>query len=300
MNMHAETSLPPRSLAPGRRAGWWRSFYAGWFGSDPLGLFGAAMLALLILLAIFGPALVTHDPIRTTPQTLLPPSFEHWLGTDHFGRDVFSRTITSLRIDFIVAGLGVSGAILIGSLLGLVCGYVGGWLDDLVMRFVDIIQSFPLLLVAMVLVLVLGPGVTSIVIVTVLINIPTYARVIRGQTLSKKRLEYIDAARCSGASEASILFRHLMPNTLSPIIVHGSLNLAAAVGNVAVLSFLGIGIRPPVPDLGVMVAEGTNYLVQGAWWMSICPGLVLAATIFSLNLVGDCLEGRLDPRRGER
>ncbi|WEK50851.1 MAG: ABC transporter permease [Candidatus Kaistia colombiensis] len=300
MNMHVETSLPSLTPAPDRKAGWWRTAYAGWFGSDPLGLFGAVMLALLILMAVFGPAFVTHDPIRTTPQTLLLPSSEHWLGTDHFGRDVFSRMITSLRIDFIVAGLGVSGAILIGSLLGLVCGYVGGWFDDLVMRFVDIIQSFPLLLVAMVLVLALGPGVTSIVIVTVLINIPTYARVIRGQTLSKKRLEYIDAARCSGASEASILFRHLMPNTLSPIIVHGSLNLAAAVGNVAVLSFLGIGIRPPVPDLGVMVAEGTNYLVQGAWWMSICPGLVLAATIFSLNLVGDCLEGRLDPHRSER
>ena len=152
--------------------------------------------------------------------------------------------------------------------------------------------------VAMILVLVLGPGVESIVIVTVLINIPLYARVIRGQTLSKKSLEYIDAARCSGASEMSILFRHLLPNTVNPIVIHGSLNLAAAVGNVAVLSFLGIGIRPPTPDLGVMVAEGTNYLVQGAWWMSICPGLVLATTIFSLNLMGDALEARLDPRRG--
>jgi len=297
--MHGNLSLASQAGPLRRKPGLWRSLYVGGFGSDPLGVAGASILAVLLLMAVFGPLLVTHDPIRTTPATLLPPSLDHWLGTDHFGRDVFSRTITSLRIDFIVAGLGVSGAILVGSLIGLVCGYVGGWFDDLLMRFVDIIQSFPLLLVAMVLVLVMGPSVASIVVVTMLINIPTYARVIRGQTLSKKRLEYIDAARCSGASEASILFRHLMPNTLSPIIVHGSLNLAAAVGNVAVLSFLGIGIRPPVPDLGVMVAEGTSYLVQGAWWMSICPGLVLAATIFSLNLVGDCLEGRLDPQRGE-
>lgn len=276
-----------------------RRIYYGVFGGDPLGLIGVIMLIVLVLVAIAGPWLVTHDPLLTTSRSLEPPSGDHWLGTDQFGRDVFSRTITSLRIDFIVAGVGVAGAVVIGSVLGLLCGYIGGWFDELVMRLVDIVQSFPLLLVAMVLVLIMGPGVESIIIVTVLINIPTYARVIRGQTLSKKSLEYIDAARCSGATEAGILFRHLMPNTLSPIIVHGSLNLAAAVGNVAVLSFLGIGIRPPVPDLGVMVAEGTNFLVQGAWWLSIFPGLVLALTIFSLNLLGDCLEARLDPRRTE-
>jgi len=300
MNMRAEPMNPPATL-PTRsaRRPLWRRVYFGVFGGDALGFAGSILLALLLIVAIVGPLLVTHDPLLTTPKTLLAPSAEHWLGTDHFGRDVFSRTITSLRIDFIVAGLGVSGAVLVGSFLGLVCGYVGGWFDELVMRLVDIVQSFPLLLIAMVLILVMGPGVESIIIVTVLINIPTYARVIRGEALSRKTLEYIDAARCSGASEASILFRHLMPNTLSPIIVHASLNLAAAVGNVAALSFLGVGIRPPTPDLGVMVAEGTNYLVQGAWWMSIGPGLVLAATIFSLNLVGDCLEGRLDPRRME-
>lgn len=296
MNMQGDSFAAIRPQPPRRRNAF-RTVYYGVFGGDLLGVFGMVLLLTLLFVALFGPFLVTHDPILTSPKVLLPPSAEHWLGTDHFGRDVFSRILTSLRIDFIVAGVGVSGAIVIGSLIGLVCGYVGGWFDDLVMRFVDIVQSFPLILVAMILVLVLGPGVESIVIVTVLINIPLYARIIRGQTLSKKSLEYIDAARCSGATEASILFRHLLPNTLNPIVIHGSLNLAAAVGNVAVLSFLGIGIRPPTPDLGVMVAEGTNYLVQGAWWMSICPGLVLAATIFSLNLVGDALEGRLDPKR---
>lgn len=300
MNMHSEPmKLPLSNVQSAPRRSLWRRIYHGIFGGDALGFAGAVLLAVLLVVAIVGPLLVTHDPLLTTPKTLLPPSAENWLGTDHFGRDVFSRTVTSLRIDFIVAGLGVTGAILVGSFLGLVCGYVGGWFDELVMRLVDIVQSFPLLLIAMVLILVMGPGVESIIIVTVLINIPTYARVIRGEALSRKTLEYIDAARCSGANEASILFRHLMPNTLSPIIVHGSLNLAAAVGNVAALSFLGVGIRPPTPDLGVMVAEGTNYLIQGAWWMSIGPGLVLAATIFSLNLVGDCLESRLDPRRAE-
>jgi len=307
MNMHGDPTTmtltrpaapavtTPAAATPTR----WHRVYHGLFGGDLLGLLGLVLLAVLLGIALFGPMLVTHDPLLTTPKVLLPPSSEHWLGTDHFGRDVFSRTMTSLRTDFMVAGLGVSGAILLGAFIGLICGYYGGWFDDLVMRFVDIIQSFPLLLIAMVLILVIGPGVESIILVTMLINIPTYARLIRGEAMRKKTLEYIDAARCSGATESSIIFRHLMPNTLGPIVIQGSLNLAAAVSNVAALSFLGVGIRPPVPDLGVMVAEGTNYLAQGAWWMSVCPGLVLAATIFSLNLMGDWLEGRLDPRRQE-
>ncbi|MCX5480501.1 ABC transporter permease [Kaistia geumhonensis] len=302
MAMASETVVTKEraTKAPAGRAAGWRAFYVRVFAGDPLGLAGVTMLAALLLVALFGPLLVTHDPILTTPGTLLPPSAEHWFGTDDFGRDVFSRTLVSLRIDFIVAGVGVTGAILIGSLIGLVCGYRGGWLDDTLMRFVDIIQSFPLILVAMVLVLAIGPSVGSIVIVTVLINIPLYARVIRGQTLAVKHLDYVDAARCSGATEFGIMFRHVLPNTLNPIAIHASLNLAAAVGNVAVLSFLGIGIRPPTPDLGVMVAEGTRFLVQGAWWMSVFPGLVLSATIFSLNLLGDALESGLDPRRQER
>src|SRR5262245_8484770 len=274
-----------------------RRIYYRVFGRDPLTLIGSAMLFLLIILALTGPFLVTHDPIRTTSAVLDAPSSSHWFGTDHFGRDIFSRTISSLQLDFVVALLGVSGAIFIGIIIGAVCGYINGLFDDIVMRAVDIIQSFPLLLLAMVLVLLLGPSVISIVIVTVLINIPSYARLVRGETLSKKHLEYIDAARCSGVSEARILFRHLVPNTLNPIIVQGSLNLGWAVGNIAALSFLGIGIRPPTPDLGVMVSEGAKYLSQGSWWMSVFPGLVLALTIFSLNLVGDGLQDRLDPRR---
>jgi peptide/nickel transport system permease protein len=276
-----------------------RRIYYRVFGGDPLTLIGSVMLFLLIVLALAGPFLVTHDPIRTTSDVLHAPSAVHWFGTDHFGRDIFSRTISSLQLDFMVALLGVSGAIVVGIAIGALCGYIGGLFDDVVMRVVDIIQSFPLLLLAMVLVLLFGPSVISIIIVTVLINIPSYARLVRGETLSKKYLEYIDAARCSGVSEARILFRHLVPNTLNPIIVQGSLNLAWAVGNIAALSFLGIGIRPPTPDLGVMVSEGAKYLPQGQWWMSVFPGLVLAVTIFSLNLVGDGLQDRLDPRRAK-
>jgi peptide/nickel transport system permease protein len=266
-------------------------------GRDPLTATGATVLALLIALALFGSFFATHDPIKTSSAVLQAPSQAHWFGTDQFGRDILSRTISSLRIDFLVALLGVSGAILIGVGVGALCGYLGGLFDDIVMRAIDVIQSFPLLLLAMVLVLFLGPSVMSVIVVTVLINIPSYARLVRAETLSKKHLEYIEAARCSGVREGRILFRHLVPNTLNPVIVQGSLNLGWAVGNVAALSFLGIGIRPPTPDLGVMVADGAKYLAQGHWWMSLFPGLFLALTIFSLNLVGDGLQDRIDPRR---
>jgi peptide/nickel transport system permease protein len=271
--------------------------YQKFFGGDPLAFVGIIMLLVLFLIALLGPILVHYDPIKTSSDVLLPPSEKYWFGTDQYGRDNYSRVINSLQLDFLVSITGVTGAIFIGLILGASCGFVGGRYDDLVMRLVDIIQSFPMLILAMTLVVILGTGVRSVIIVTVLINIPIYARLIRGETLSKKRLEYIDAARCSGCTEARILFRHLVPNILGPLIVQGSLNLAWAMGNIAALSFLGIGINPPTPDLGLMVSEGTKYLAQGSWWMSVYPGLVLALTIFCFNMVGDGLQDRFDPRR---
>lgn len=272
-------------------------YYVKLFAGDPLALMGVVMLVFLVIVAIFGPMMVRYDPIKTSSEILLPPSDQYWFGTDQYGRDIFSRTVTSLQLDFSIAVMGVAGAVVVGMIIGALCGYIGGKFDDIVMRLIDFIQSFPMLILAMVLVMIMGPGVRSVVLVTILINIPSYARLIRGETLSKKRLEYIDAARCSGASEGRILFRHLVPNTLSPLIVQGSMNLAWAVGNVAAMSFLGVGIQPPTPDLGLMVSEGTQYLAQGCWWMSIYPGLILAVTIFCFNLVGDGLQDRLDPRR---
>lgn len=271
--------------------------YQKLFGGDPLAFIGVLLLLALFLVALLGPILVRYDPIKTSSDVLMAPSEKYWFGTDQYGRDNYSRVINSLQLDFLVSITGVTGAILIGLILGASCGYIGGRYDDFIMRLVDIIQSFPMLILAMTLVVILGTGVRSVIIVTVLINIPIYARLIRGETLSKKRLEYIDAARCSGCTETRILFWHLVPNILGPLIVQGSLNLAWAMGNIAALSFLGIGINPPTPDLGLMVSEGTKYLAQGSWWMSVFPGLVLALTIFSFNMVGDGLQDRFDPRR---
>jgi peptide/nickel transport system permease protein len=295
MATDSTTSMTASSLlVPKRKI---RSLFHKLFGGDPLTLIGTVLLLALFSVAIFGPLLVRHDPVSTSRDLLMSPNATYWFGTDEYGRDIFSRVITSLRLDFIVAITGVSGAIVLGVILGSFSGYIGGRFDDIVMRLVDIIQSFPLLILAMTLVVVLGTGVTSVIVITVLINIPVYARLIRGETLSKKRLEYIDAARCSGCKETRILFRHLLPNVFSPLIVQGSLNLAWAIGNIAALSFLGMGISPPTPDLGLMVSEGTKYLTQDKWWMSVFPGLVLALTIFSFNLVGDGLQDRFDPRR---
>jgi peptide/nickel transport system permease protein len=165
------------------------------------------------------------------------------------------------------------------------------------MRAIDVIQSFPMFILAMGLVAFIGVGVKNVILVTIVINIPVFARLVRGDTLTKKHLEYVDAARCSGCSTTRILIRHLMPNTMGPLIVQGSLNLAWAMLNVAGLSFLGIGINPPTPDLGVMVADGAHHISTGAWWMSLFPGLVLALVVFSFNVLGDGLQDRLDPRR---
>jgi peptide/nickel transport system permease protein len=297
MTIDSNTTIVIRTLPASRQKKSYMYIYQKLFGGDPLAFLGLFLLLILFSIAIFGPLMVRHDPVKTSSDVLVSPNSTYWFGSDQYGRDIFSRVITSLRLDFVVAITGVSGAILFGVILGAVCGYVGGRFDDIVMRLVDIIQSFPLLILAMTLVVILGTGVTSVVIITVLINIPVYARLIRGDTLSKKRLEYIDAARCSGCTESRILFRHLLPNIISPLIVQGSLNLAWAMGNIAALSFLGMGISPPTPDLGLMVAEGTKYLTQQCWWMSVFPGLVLALAIFAFNMVGDGLQDRFDPRQ---
>jgi peptide/nickel transport system permease protein len=267
------------------------------FRGDPLVKIGILLLGAILLLAIFGPLILTADPLRTSSKVLVPPSLVYPLGTDQYGRDVLVRLVNAFRLDLFIAVVSVAGALLIGMAIGSVCGYIGGRLDDVMMRGIDVIQSFPMFILAMGLVAFIGVGIKNVILVTILINIPVFARLVRGDTLSKKCLEYVDAARCSGCSQVRILTRHLLPNTIGPLIVQGSLNLAWAMLNVAGLSFLGIGINPPTPDLGVMVADGAHHISQGAWWMSVYPGLALALAVFSFNVLGDGLQDRFDPRR---
>lgn len=264
---------------------------------DPLSAIGFLLVTLLVLLAIFGSALTPYDPLQPGPALFSAPTLSHPFGTDEFGRDVLSRVLVAFRLDLFIAVTAVMAAALIGVTIGSAAGYAGGLADDIFMRVVDVIQSFPMLILAMALVALLGVGLLNVILVTIIVNIAVFARLARGDILAKKQLDYIDAARCSGASTIRILVVHLMPNILGPIVVQATLSLAWAVLNVAALSFLGIGINPPTPELGVMVAEGAKFLANGAWWLSIFPGLALAFTVFGFNLMGDVLQDRWDPRR---
>lgn len=264
---------------------------------DPLAVAGYVLIAGLVFLAVFGAMLTPHDPLQPGPQLLAAPTFTHPFGTDQFGRDVLSRVMVAFRLDLFIAVTAVVSAATIGVIIGSVAGYAGGRVDDVFMRLVDIVQSFPMLILAMALVALLGVGLVNVILVTIIVNVAVFARLARGEILAKKQLDYVDAARCSGASTVRILVVHLVPNIMGPILVQSTLSLAWAVLNVAALSFLGIGINPPTPELGVMVAEGSKFLANGAWWLSIFPGLALALTVFGFNLVGDVLQDRFDPRR---
>lgn len=266
-------------------------------GADPLAFIGILLTTGVILLAAFGPFITPFDPVKTTREIFSPPSPSHPFGTDQFGRDILSRVMAAFQVDLVIALIAVSGALTLGIAIGSAAGYIGDWFDNVFMRVIDVIQCFPMLILAMTLVSFLGTGMENVIIVTIIINIPVFARLVRGDILSKKHLEYVDAARSSGCTGGRILIRHLIPNALGPLIVQASLNLAWALLNIAALSFLGIGITPPTPDLGIMIADGGSYLSRGAWWMSVFPGLALGLAVFAFNLLGDGLQDRLDPRR---
>lgn len=258
---------------------------------------GIGILLAIVLVTALGPLVYTVSPLKTSRDILFPPDALHLLGTDQYGRDVLARLLVAFRIDLAIAVLAVACSVTLGTIIGSVSGYLGGKVDALLMRVIDVIQTFPMLLLALVLAATLGIGMTTVILVTIIINIPMYAKLVRGEVLSKKRQEYVDAARSSGCTEVRILVRHLLPNTTGAVVVQASMNLGWAILNVAGLSFLGIGISPPTPDLGVMIADGAMYISQGLWWMSVYPGLALVLAVCAFNLLGDGLQDGLDPRR---
>lgn len=265
--------------------------------SSAIAKVGVALVALVVLLALIGPWLSPINPLAPSADLFKAPSAAHPFGTDRFGRDILARVLNAFRVDVLLALAAVLGALSIGTSIGAACGYAGGLVDDVFMRVIDVCQCLPMLVMALILVAFIGAGVTTVVIVTAIINAPVFARLARSDILVKKHIEFIDAARCSGCTPLRLVGRHLVPNMGGPLVVQGSVTLALAVLNVAALSFLGVGINPPTPELGVMVAEGGTYLAQGVWWMSVYPGIALVLAIFAFNLLGDLLQDRLDPRR---
>ena len=252
---------------------------------------------LIVFIGIFGSMIAPYDPLATdTTKTFLPPYSEHWFGTDHVGRDIFSRILVATQLDLKIAVLAVTISIFFGTIVGCLAGYFGGWVDRIASRIVDTIMAFPLFVLAMGIVAALGNTVENIIYATAIINFPFYARVSRAEVNVRRNMEYIKAARISGNGEIRIIFAHILPNILPPMMVQVSLNLGWAILNAAGLSFIGLGVRPPTAEWGIMVAEGVTYIVSGEWWISLFPGLALAFTVLTFNFLGDGLRDIIDPR----
>jgi len=266
--------------------------------ANPVTLIAFGMFALLIFSAIFGPALVPYDPLATNASMALqPPSATHWFGTDNVGRDVFSRVIVATRLDLSISVAAVALSFVVGSLLGCIAGYWGGWPDIILNRFLDTIMAFPLFVLAMGIVAALGNTIENIIYATAIINMPFYARLVRAEVNIRRDAGFARAAKLAGNSDIRVLAMHIFPNALPPMMVQVSLNLGWAILNAAGLSFIGLGVSPPTAEWGIMVAEGANFIVSGEWWLAVFPGLWLMIAVFTFNLLGDGLRDIVDPRK---
>lgn len=266
--------------------------------ANPVTMLAFCMFALIILAAVLGPSLVPYDPLTTNAANALQaPSLAHWFGTDSVGRDVFSRVIVATRLDLSISVAAVALSFVVGSVLGSIAGYWGGWLDGVLNRILDTIMAFPLFVLAMGIVAALGNTIENIIYATAIINVPFYARLVRAEVNIRRESGFARAARLSGNSDIRVLAMHIFPNALPPMMVQVSLNLGWAILNAAGLSFIGLGVRPPTAEWGIMVAEGANFIVSGEWWLAVFPGLMLMIAVFTFNLLGDGLRDIVDPRQ---
>ena len=256
------------------------------------------LFAAIVAVAAAGPFLLTASPLATDgAYALAPPSAAHWFGTDDVGRDVFTRVIAAAPLDLGIAVGAVAISFVVGSVVGTASGFLGGLLDAAVTRVVDTLMAFPLFLLAMAIVSALGNDTRNVVYATAVVNLPFYIRMSRVEAARLRSAVFVEAARTSGRAGAGLLAAHIYPNVLPPLAVQVSLNLGWAILNAAGLSFLGLGVRPPTPEWGIMVADGASLIVSGAWWVSVFPGLALMLTVLCFNLMGDGVRDLLDPRR---
>jgi len=269
--------------------------WARYLWRDKKAVLGLAFLIIMTLGALFAPYIATHDPTDHTPDFLEPPSAGHLFGTDDLGRDLFSRIIYGGRVSLFV---GVSTVLLsaaIGIVLGLLSGYYGGWLDMLIMRYIDLQWAFPNFIIAVYLVAVFGTGLLNVIVAITLAFLDDFARVVRAMVLSIREEEYVVAARAIGASNARIQLRHIMPNTMAPVIVQGTVSISYAILAEAGLSFLGLGVKPTTPTWGLILSDSRTFISRG-WWLAIFPGLAITLTVLSINFFGDALRDMLDVR----
>ncbi len=256
---------------------------------------GSVLFAVIVLLALIGTRATPYDPVQMDiPNRLTEPGFEHVLGSDHYGRDIFSRLLAGAHLSLLIGLVSVSLAVSSGLLLGLPAGYFGGWVDMLVMRLMDLMLSFPSVLLALGIVAIAGPSLFNVMLAVGIASIPSYTRLVRASVLGIRGLPYIEAARALGSAPLRIITRHVIPNILAPLIVLATLGTAGAILTGAALSFLGLGAQPPIPEWGAMLSEARNYMRLG-WWLTVFPGLAIAITVLSLNQLGDGLRDLLDP-----
>jgi peptide/nickel transport system permease protein len=257
---------------------------------------GLFMLALIIVISIAGPSLVPYDPVELDfGNVLQPPSLQHLFGTDDLGRDVLARVVAAGQVDMQVVSICVLLPFLIGSSIGLVSGYFGGWADLLIMRFVDILWAFPFYVLVISIVGALGPSTTNIYLAFSLVVWISFARIVRGEVLLARRLEYTQAVSVLGYSHTRIMLRHILPNVITPAIVFMMADVVLTILGVTSLGFLGLGIQPPTPEWGVMIADGRNF-IQDGWWISLFPGLAIVFVGITFTLIGDGLDDLLRPK----
>src|SRR6202522_277357 len=256
------------------------------------------LFVLIALCALFGPYVVPFDPLASdTSATLQAPSLRHWFGTDLLGRDIFSRVVVATRLDFVIAVTSVALVLFMGGLAGIAAGFFGGWTDRIIGRISYTIMAFPLFVLAMGIVAALGNTVTNIVIATAIINFPLYVRVARSEANVRRDAGFVQAARLCGNSEMRIVLTQILPNVMPIMVVQMSLTMGYAILNAAGLSFIGLGVRPPTAEWGIMVAEGAGFMVSGEWWIAFFPGAALMVAVFCFNLLGDGMRDIVDPQR---
>ncbi len=278
-----------------KESGPWRDAWRS-FRKSKVAVVGMAVVIFFILMAVLAPFIAPQGiNDQNMADRLHPPSAEYWFGTDDFGRDILSRIMHGARISLAVGFFSVIGSVVVGSILGIVAGYYGRWVDVIISRIFDIMLAFPSILLAIAIVAVLGPSLQNALIAIATINVPNFGRLIRSKVLSIKEDEYITSAKAIGMKDVRILFSHILPNSMAPVIVQGTLAIATAILEAAALGFLGLGARAPSPEWGKMLADSRDYL-QSAPWTMIFPGLAIMLTVLGFNLMGDGLRDALDPK----
>jgi len=291
MTQHA--SIPAEEFMPRRVTGWGR--FGRLVMADKKALVGLVLLSIFVFAAVFGPLISPHDPNDMAFDMILGPSLAHPLGTDDLGRDLLSRLIVGTQVSLFVGISTVALALVVGVTLGVLAGYFGGWVDHVVMRYIDLQWAFPNFIIAVYLVAVLGTGLVNVIVAISLAFVDDFARIARGMVLSIKQEQYIAAARTVGASNFRIMWRHILPNATAPIIVQATVSVSYAILGEASLSFLGLGVEASTPTWGLILSESRSFISR-AWWLGIFPGLAIMLTVLSINFLGDALRDFLDVR----